>query len=247
VTSGVVLIAAVGVTVDWLAPGAAEAQVQCSILPEAALLVSFSDNSAPGTITPLALRNFVCSVFPSGAINQTTTVDQTSIVINNNTIELGPIPADTVMSNITSASALPIGNSQSAVFDALLGATPGDVVIRAPTGWIAGTIEHTLGYSFGSGLIVSLGTYPVQRVQVSTMELDSAFVTIESGTLAIAVTQNGTTISACGSIQVIAGSTSVACPTTLTGKPQLAFVVITANGTPTGGGLVQLNWHPIAP
>ncbi len=59
-SAGVVLLAA---------PKAAEAQVQCTAMSEALLLQAFSDTAAPAGITPQTMRNLICSLFTSGAIN----------------------------------------------------------------------------------------------------------------------------------------------------------------------------------
>jgi len=187
------------------------------------------------------MRNFVCSVFPTTG---------SGITIVNNTIELAPIPADTVSANITGASAIPVGSSLTSILDALLGSTQGDTVFRGATTWSASILEHTLGYSFSSNVIVQNGTYPIQIVGVSSAEIDTMLGWVGgsgSPSFTLEATANGTGISGCTGLAVASTANATAtCAGGVVAGEQLAFVVTNSGGTPSPA-LIQLNWHVLVP
>ena len=224
-----------------LAAAGAVAQTQCSVLSEPNLLLSFSDSSPPGSITPRSMRNFVCSVFPSTG---------SGITIVNNTIELAPIPADTVSANITGTSAIPVGSSLTFILDALLGSTQGDTVFRGATTWSASILEHTLGYSVPSPSVVQNGTYPLQIVGVSSAEIDSLVAwTGGSGSpgFTLAANAGGSGVTGCTALSVTSTTpVTASCTASVTAGEQINLIVTNSTGTPTPV-LMQLNWHPLVP
>ena len=228
------------VPLDLLLPVPADAQVQCTVLTEPQLLVSFSDLSQPASITPQALRNFVCSVFPHVG---------TGLQIVNNTLELGPIPAATVMANITAGPAIPVGDTMTSILDVTEGSAAGDQLFRTATAWIASPLERTLGYSWNSGVPVTTGTYPLQVTKMGTIEIDSvdAF-TGGSGspTMTLELEANGTTVAGCGSIVVGTADVTTPCFGSFPAGTQIEFIVTNTSGTPDAA-LVQVNWHPLSP
>ena len=64
---------------------------------------------------------------------------------------LGSIASGSILSNITSGSAAPVGNALSAILDQLIGSTRGALVYRSSAGWTALNLGST-------GFLVSNGT-----------------------------------------------------------------------------------------
>lgn len=56
-------------------------------------------------------------------------------VSGGGTSSLAPIADKTILANISGASAVPIGNTLTALFDAILGSTQGQLITRNATGW----------------------------------------------------------------------------------------------------------------
>lgn len=222
----------------------AEAQVNCQVLSEAALLVLFSDLALPATITPLAMRDVICSLFLQPQVGGGVTIT------NNNTISLSPIGSDLVLSNLTAGLALPIGNTLTAILDATLGSIQGESLIRGPTAWIASTLEHHWGIEIDSNGTVNPGTYPLISPTETKIIVDSVtYYTGGSGTpsFVFSIVQSGTSLT-CGGGATLdvtsATSTTTACTAgnTLVAGVAPYFNVITNSGTPNAA-LMQLNWH----
>lgn len=239
-----------------LAPSPAEAQLECSQLSEPALLLAFSDDAPPGTITPQNLRDLICSVYPSGTAVQSITVgtglaSSANPILVSGTVTLGPTATHTVLANLTGGTAIPGGATVSALLDATLSNSTGSIIFRNSLAWVAlgvgspgqsltvsnasttptwSTIEKSVILSWNSISPVVTSTQPIWvSAKPTDIIIDSVdSITAGSGTPAFTVQLIGTpgTLTCGGSGTITVGTVE-------------ATATCTANNTLAAGGLLN--------
>jgi hypothetical protein len=236
-----------------LAPTAAQAQVQCSVLNEAQLLVSVADYVSPASITPQTLRNIICSLYvnTAGAENL---IQGPNILLTPNPITgTGTIGlAGTLTSEAAlGLSLLGITNNGGTIENGQIGAV-GQTITLAGT--FAGTVSWAgltaVGGSLAPGFFVAgngtatllLGVNnannPEQVPVLSPLQLTSSGLGLSSS-----ATITGACIVTWGSTQQVTNGVYPVCnpPWTHGGTIVSATAYTNGTSTPSFNYTVQIN------
>jgi hypothetical protein len=119
------------------------------------IFVTFTDNGNTNCLSSVLQSSAPAALNPGASAWVTNTAKSTYIpCISNGTNwvlsggssgALSPIANDNLLANIASGSAVPIGNTLTAILDAVFGATQGSIVYRGSAGW-AELTPGTTGY-----------------------------------------------------------------------------------------------------
>ena len=244
-----------------LRPPPAQAQVQCSVLSQALLLLSFSDLVPTNAITPQSLRNFVCSVpsLANSQISLTLLGAVTGTGTSPITTTFGGIPAGYILANATGFTASPTGTALTTELDAAIGSTQGSVIYRGASGWLAlgsgtngqfletqgsgsnpqwATNEHWASVATSSvNPLLTSTLLVIPKVRYTSLVIDAVDVSVAgTGSPAITlqlITNSGTMNCGGTTISASAGLTSAACTSgnTLTANGTLSESFVLTSGT----------------
>jgi hypothetical protein len=230
----------------------AVAQVQCSVLSEAILLTSFSDNIGPGGITPQSLRNFVCSVYGSlgGGGGVVSLTPGANIVMTPDPITGGGVVglagtigageviiSPTLEGTVDVVAALELQGTVGQAGQVIVGQSAGPPLWATPQHKITWEQNSTTVMQAGTDVLLTMGTLSGFQTAVVESVRGGLLAQGTSGSTGVVGLEiNGTSIAGCGAISLTTGGEEIGCTSanTITAPGTLTLVVVSTTGTPEG-------------
>lgn len=169
-----------------------------------------------------------------------------SPIVTVGTISLATIANNSVMANVSGGAAVPIANTMTAILDATLGSTQGNLIYRGASNWTVlapGTNGQVLTQGASTPSWSSVGT-------VSNVTLVGAGLTVNSGTCTISTTGTctlTTTAATKANQQTGTSTTTVVTPAQQQSHDSAAKVVLMFTGSGSNGAqTINFNYNVVA-